>query len=218
MEEADSLAVPEPSVLSNLDDDRRRYLRMDIRYEMTAQVGDETLALSTRNLSFGGAYIECRGGVSIGDSIKLKFNHGEEQVESLAHIVHQDKRGFAAAFVKPSQHFTSVLCGIVCKQIINDAKVGDEYEVPGRVAVLAHQGEGFEVLFTSNLGASGIWVLSEKIRAYNDTLWISVLEQGMFDCETRVIWCTGRAMALEFINPSEDFTAAYQRILSAFSM
>ena len=82
--------------------------------------------------------------------------------------------------------------------------------------MLLQQGPDHEVLFTTTLGKKGVWVLTEVLWAYTETLWVTLLEHGMFDCEARVLWCDEDAMALEFINPSEEFAQAYQRILDTY--
>ena len=60
------------------------------------------------------------------------------------------------------------------------------------------------------------WALSEYTWPVGTQLWLTLSEHGLFDCQAEVVWSDDKAMRLEFIAPSEDFTKAYQRVLSSF--
>ena len=202
---------------------RRKYPRLDVdNYQLLAKVGTTELKLPISNLSYGGAFFEYRqqaDDLVVGNVLELALSRKEEMVTANARIVHRNNDGFAVSFVHPDYNFTAALASIITRQIMDDGSIDKEdYEVPGRIALLAHADDWYDVVFTSNLGPRGVWVLTDKIRAFTDTWWITLLEHGLYDCETRVLWCAENALALEFIEPSAEFMNAYQRIVDAFTL
>ena len=202
---------------------RRKYPRLDVdNYQLLAKAGSTELQLPISNLSYGGAFFEYRrktDDLAVGGMLELALSRKDEVVTATARIVHRNSDGFAVSFVHPDYSFTSALASIITRQIMENGSVDKEdYEVPGRIALLAHADDWYDVVFTSNLGPRGVWVLTDKIRAFTDTWWITLLEHGLYDCETRVLWCVENALALEFIEPSAEFMTAYQRVVDSFTL
>lgn len=200
---------------------RRRFSRVVVQTELIGRLENDAsgkaLPLSLANLSYGGGFFCSKEKVEVGDQLQLELQLGDDTATSKARVVHLSDEGFAVAFVDPPIPFTAALSRVLTRKIMENAELGsNDYDVAGRVAMLLQQGPDYEVLFTSSLNKNGVLVLTDRIWAYSETLWITLLEHGMFDCEVRVLWCTEDAMALEFINPSAEFQAAYQRVLDAF--
>lgn len=196
---------------------RRKFPRMEIQYSMYARVGKHQISLSTINLSFGGAFLKTDKKLPTGILMILVLNQDGEMIETRAKIVHSTHEGIAVTFINPPHDFTAAICRIISQQIMEDTRhAPEDYGVPGRIALLIHEEHESNVLFTSNLGKESVWVLTNDIRAYSELLTITLLEHGLFECETQVLWCTENVMALEFVNPSNEFMQAYQRIVNSF--
>jgi hypothetical protein len=202
---------------------RRNHPRMGVSYSLFARLPTHQINLSAVNLNFGGAFLKSEqklpteNALAVGHTITLVLDQEGDMIETQAKIIHRHHDGFGMIFLKPSQAFSAAICKIISRQILEDTELGPkDYGVPGRIAVLVHEPQGSQTVFTSNLGERGIWVLTNEIHAYADLLRITLLEHGLFDCETQVLWCTEAVMALEFIDPPAEFLMAYQRILNAF--
>lgn len=196
---------------------RRLNPRLEINTKLVGRLDDKTLDLPLANLSYGGAYFDCPQPPIAGEQFELELFNDGQTVASRARVVHSTDEGFAVKFIDPSIAFTTALSRLLTRKLMKNVDItADGFDVSGRIAMLLQQGPDFEVLFTANLGKTGVWVLTDRLWAYSETLWITLLEHGMFDCEVRVLWCTEDAMALEFISPSREFSAAYQRVLDAF--
>lgn len=198
---------------------RRIHQRLEVSEKLIARCNGELMELPLANISYSGAYFDYPNPkrLSVGTPMELDLLRGEEAATTKAKIVHSTGDGFAVVFVEPPLDFTTAVSRMLTRRLMADANPGAEgFDVTTRIAMLLQQGPEFEVLFTTGVGEHGVLVLTDRLWAYSETLWITLLEHGMFDCEVRVIWCTEDGMALEFINPSDEFQAAYRRVLDAF--
>lgn len=199
-------------------DNKRKFPRLNVRRAATVGVDGNEFVLATVNLSFGGAFLETDKQIGTGKIIDFTMEVDSKAFKTRARVVHQMPAGLAIVFMEPPETFVGALCRIIGDRVLADAQQGAaEDELPGRVAMLVYLRDGYRILFTSSLSTRGAWVVGQTTWPAGDTLWITLPEHGLFDCQARVVWSDGKAMRLEFVDPSVEFRKAYRRVLDALA-
>ena len=90
-------------------------------------------------------------------------------------------------------------------------------ELPGSVAFFLNKHHEYEPIFTLSFGQRMVWIFSDYIQLANEkAFWITLPEHGLFDCKAKVIpTFNTHVSGIEFVKPSAEFEAAYQRILES---
>lgn len=197
---------------------RRKYPRIGVRCDLTVRIGDQAFTVSTANLSFGGAFLDTNVvSLAIDTPIEIDLQSPHCSGSTSARVVHRSGRGFAVMFTETTPEFLDALHEVIFEHISQDAEHAEDYErVPGRVIINYAADNVYYVLFTAALGPQDVWVLTEEPASFPETFWITLSEHGLFDCEVRVAWRDDAAMGLAFVNPSERFLAAYDRLRASF--
>jgi hypothetical protein len=196
---------------------RRKFPRLNVRRVVTIGVDGQEFVLATVNLSFSGAFLETDRKLPVGTLLNFTLEIEGEPVTTAARVVHQNRDGVAVVFVSPPERFVNVLCQIISERITRDAELGAaKDEVPGRITLLVYEHGEYRLLFTSSLSSQGVWAVAEKTWPVAEKVWITLPEHGLFDSQASVVWSDGHVIRLEFIEPSEEFGRAYQRVLDAF--
>ena len=196
----------------------RQYPRMNVRHVVTVRASGFEINLTTASLSFGGAFLTGNVAFPVGTIVEILITENESTVTTQARVVHSHDNGFGIAFIEPPDAFTDQLYQIVYGHVVQNVKQGHgEDTVPGRMALLYRREVlGYRVLFTSHLSPKGVWVMTENPEAFPDTFWITLPDRGLFDVQVKVEWRYDRVMGLQFVDPSEDFSRAYQTVINSF--
>ena len=85
-------------------EERRRHSRAQVNLPVTVQSSEETTTGEMKNLSFGGAFIDCEKPLAPGETFDMSI-HIQDRVESLmdkAQVVWSSPRGIGVRFL--SEH------------------------------------------------------------------------------------------------------------------
>ncbi|MFO1351950.1 MAG: PilZ domain-containing protein [Gammaproteobacteria bacterium] len=195
---------------------RRKYPRLNLRHEFTLRAHGRQLTLATRNLSFSGAFFESEAKLPVATQVAVELHCLNHNVETSARVVYLDKYGFGVEFENSPPSFVDALHALIGEQAAHQNVLTLSATVPARIALLHHGAEGYHILFTSHLNHSGAWVLTETPEAFGDLIRIALSEHGLYECQAKVVWRNDRMLGLKFVDPSEDFSNAYRRIVNAF--
>ena len=197
---------------------RRKFPRIDLHCEFS--VHDEMhgkFIVPTVDLSFGGAFLEIDKALPLGRLLTLALKKGGQVTETQARIVHRHKTGYGVSFIDPPDDFYDSLTEVLFEHVVSNVRLGaPEDTVPARIALICDYPDGYRVLFSTHLSPQEIWIITEEPRRINETFWVTLSEHGMFDCQVQVVWCTSTAMGLAFVTPSDEFSAAYNRVFNSF--
>jgi len=198
--------------------DRRQFPRVSLCCEFIVRadnVGE--FAAATIDLSFGGAFFETEKQLLTGSEVSITLKKDDAATVSKARVVHRYKSGYGVSFIDPSEDFYNNLTDILFDHVVSNVRLGaPEDTIPARIAFFCADTTGDRVLFSTHLSPQEIWLLSDQPAEVDDTFWITLTEHGMFDCEVRVVWCKETTIGVEFISPSDEFRAAYERIFNSF--
>ena len=196
---------------------RRKFPRLNVRRAATVALGTKKFVVATVNLSFGGAFLETDNKILVGSEIDFALEIESQSFSTQARVVHQNKFGIAILFLSPPADFVQALCTVIGDRVMQDAQRGaDPDEVPARIVFLLPGEQGYQISFTSSIGAAGAWVMTEKTMPAGSRIWVTLPEHGLFDCQADVIWNDEHSMRLQFVEPSAEFRKAYQRTRKAF--
>ena len=196
---------------------RRKFPRVTMRCEFTVGDANGEFAVSTVDLSFGGAFLETDRSLLVGSVVTLTLTKDGQSAETSARVVHRHRTGYGVAFIDPPDDFYNNLTDVLFDHVVSNVRLGaPEDTVPARIALFCDYPDGYRALFSTHLNAKEIWVLTEEARPIDETFWVTISEHGLFDCQVRVIWCGSSSMGLELVDPSDEFLQAYQRIFDSF--
>ena len=197
---------------------RRKFPRIGLRCEFcVADAVNGEFTVPTVDLSFGGAFFETNNELPLGDVIRIALKKDGGVTETQARVVHRHKTGYGISFIDPPDDFYNSLTDVLFDHVVSNVRLGaPEDTVPARIALLRDCPKGYQVLFSTHLNPKEVWVLTEQPLAINETFWVTLCEHGMFDCQVQVVWCSSSAMGLAFVNPSDEFCVAYDRVFNSF--
>lgn len=196
---------------------RRKFPRVGMRYEFCVSDEEGEFSVTGVDFSFGGAFVETDRQLPVGKVLNLVLKKDGSEVGTDARIVHRHRLGYGVSFIEPSDEFYDRLTEILFDHVVTNVRLGaPEDTVPARIAVLCDYPEGHRVLFSTHMSPKEVWLITEEPRQINEKFWITVCEHGMFDCEVRVAWCGSSAMGIEFVDPSVEFSQAYDRVFDSF--
>jgi hypothetical protein len=196
----------------------RQYPRLATRCDFIVRIQGEEYRSNSANLSFGGAFLETIATPPVGTDIELELHSQEHNGSCMARVVHQSDNGIGITFLDPSEEFADAVYEAIFEHLAQNAEQGaDHDQLAARIMLNIRDDKGYHGVFSCALGQREAWLLDEDPGRFADDFWITLSEHGVFDCRVRVVWRAEKALGVEFIDPSPDFSDAYIRVRTSFA-
>jgi len=93
-----------------MDDDKRRTSRVQVNYPVTMQTSEETTRGEVKNLSSGGAYIDCEKPLASGEIFDMSIHMQDKAISpsTQAQVVWSSSHGMGVKFL-PESDWTNPL-------------------------------------------------------------------------------------------------------------
>jgi hypothetical protein len=203
--------------ISTTPKNRRKFPRANISCDAYLYAGRENFSLPVANVSYNGVLLETRNMLPLDFELQLSWSDRNKSIKSNARVVRHTEHGFAVAFTNPGVDFITDTSRMLWEYAIAmgiTEKLLCGKELPGAITLFLNESYDYKPVFTVSFGPRNVWIVSERIDWNSRELWITLPEHGLFDCRAKILRIPDNVvMGIGFIEPSQEFRAAYRRII-----